>query len=289
MNRPAYGDGEIYCCGGTDVFLIDVEAARKDPAARVWSWKASDSARIPAVHQSWFANMDECKPVLDGEAVLVASSSAGGVALIRRADKKCLFYAGGRNAHSAELLPGGLLAGAFSYRCDELRLYRLADGPAAGPVWTMSLSGAHGVVWDRKRELLWALGGRELLKLKVHGGREPSAEVLRRWDLPKGGGHDLFTLNETHLVVTVNRGVYQFDVEAEAFSPMPGLADLANVKSLCRHPVSGQVIYTQGERIFTSKVRFVGADPIVLPPKDLYKARWNAHNSFSYAPGEGKI
>ena len=152
----------------------------------------------------------------------------------------------------------------------------------------MKLSGAHGVVWDRQRQVLWALGGGELLKLKVHGGREPSAEVLRRWNLPKRGGHDLFALDETHLVVTANRGVYQFDVEAEAFSPMPALAEVANVKSLCRHPVSGQVIYTQGERIFTNKVRLVGAEPIVLPPRNLYKARWNAHNGFSYAPGAGK-
>ena len=294
--RAGYDDGQIYCCGGDKVFLIDVEAARAQPlagepatrpaefAGLLWSWQASDSPQIRPPHRAWFSAMDECKPVLGGGAVLVSSSSQGGVALIRQADKKCLFYAGGRNAHSAELIGTDLLAGAFSYRCDELRLYRLSDGPAARPAWTMRLSGAHGVVWDRARSVLWALGGRELLKLKVHRppGQQPSAEVLRRWRLPSGGGHDLFPLDADRLVVTVNRGVYQFDAQGETFRPLPSLTRRPRVKSVCRHPATGTIMYTQGEPTFTNKIRILAAEPLVLPAEDLYKARWNVPNRFSY-------
>lgn len=281
-----YAENEIYVCGGKEIFVIDAQAAREDPEARVWSWTPADSPEIPAAHRSWFRAMDECKPVLGGSAVLGCSSSGGGVVLVRRSDKKCLFYAAGRNAHSAELIGEKLLVGAFSFKSDELRLYRLGSNAlAAKSVWTMPLYGAHGVVWDRARKVLWALGEGELLKLSVNTGAKPSAEVLAKWKLPSPGGHDLFPLDETHLAVTVGRGVYRFNVEAETFSPLPKLAEQANVKSVSRHPGTGQVLYTQSgpQGWWTRKVRFVGGEPIVLGPLKLYKARWNAPNAFSYA------
>ena len=83
--------------------------------------------------------------------------------------------------------------------------------------------------------------------------------------------------------VTVGRGVYQFDAQAESFSPLPALARLRNVKSVGRHPASGQIIYTQG-RPFTDRIHIAGRRPIALEPDDLYKARWNAPNPFSYGP-----
>lgn len=281
-----YNVNEIYCCGDRVVFVINAAGARNGGvAARVWTWTPIDSPQIAPAHRGWFRGMDECKPVLGGSAVLVASSNAGAVALVRRADKKCLFYAGGRNAHSAELIGEDLLVGAFSYKCDELRLYRLDREPlAATPAWRMPLVGAHGVVWDRLRQVLWALGESELLKLSVSGGEEPSAKVLKRWRLPAGGGHDLFGLDEGHLTVTVNEGVYRFDVVTATFSAMKELADVADVKSVCRNPATGQIIYTRGgpEGWWTRMVRFVGGGQIDVGPMKMYKARWNARNDFSY-------
>ncbi len=280
-----YDPGQIYVCGGDEVFLIDAQAARADPAARLWSWRAEDSPQIALQHRAWFSAMDECKPVLGGSAVLVSSSSAGGLALVRRADKKCLFYASGHNAHSAELIGQDLLAGAFSFGSDQLRLYRLGreDLPAS-PVWTMDLRGAHGVVWDRARSVLWALGNSELLELTVRAAPEPSAQVLRRWNLPGPGGHDLFPLDAEHLGVTVGDGVYRFSVASESFGPFQPLAGQARVKSVCPNGETGTLIYSQGEPTFTNKVRFPSGEPIVLSSNRLYKARWNVANRFSYAP-----
>jgi len=288
--RPAdlYDAGEIYCCGGRDVWLLNVEQARADPTRRVWSWRAGDSPQIRPEHRAWFGAMDECKPVMGGRAVLVSSSSAGGVALIRRRDKACLFYCGGRNAHSAELIGDDLVAGAFSFRSDHLRLYRLGgEALPARRDWLMKLPGAHGVVWDRAREVLWALGSAELLKLKVNrpepGDEKASAEVLKRWKLPRPGGHDLFPLDDRRLAVTVGRGVYTFDAATEAFAPMKELAGKAAVKSVCRHPRTGRIAYVQGDPTFAGRISFVGAEPLGLDGrKDLYKARWNMPNAFSH-------
>ena len=90
---------DLICCGAQEVFIIGSE---KDNA-RKWTWRASDSPSIPKKAHAWFRTTDECKPV--GKCILITSSS-GGVALIRREDKACLFLAHARNAHSACLLPG---------------------------------------------------------------------------------------------------------------------------------------------------------------------------------------
>ena len=273
--------GELFCCSGQEVFLIDVEEARRTPQERIWSWRATDSPEIASRHRGWFHGIVECKPALRGSVVLLSSSSAegGAVALVRRSDKKCLFYAGGRNAHSAELIGTDLLAGAFSFGCDQLRLYRLrGKALAADPAWSMELRGAHGVVWDRGQQALWALGSDELLKLKVTPGPQPSAEVLKRWKLPLGGGHDLAPLDAGHLVVTVNSGVYRFDVNSGSFARMKGLGGKWFVKSVSRHPATGQIAYTQGKPTYARSVRFLGGEDLPLPVDMLYKVRWNAPN-----------
>jgi len=271
-----YRDSEIYCCSRGEVFAIDLDRRRPGNDGRVWTWTAGASGEILAPHRLWFRAADECKPVLGGSAVLICSSSAGAVALIRRADNTCLFYAGARNAHSAELIGDDLLAVACSYGNNQLRLYRLGSGEkqlAASPAWWMKLSGAHGVAWDSAREVLWALGGSELLKLKVRRvGPDPSAEVLKRWPLPSGGGHDLFALDPTRLVVTVNAGVHQFDLDGETFSGLAELAAVPNVTSVCRQGRTGEVIYVVR---YGDRVRRLGGEDLLLEGARLYKARWN--------------
>jgi hypothetical protein len=84
-----------------------------DIAARtiVWEWKPTGTLS----NASWFTNMSDAKPVLNNQYIL-ATASTGGVALIRIADKKTVFYtyAGNGNTHSAELLPDGNIVAACS-------------------------------------------------------------------------------------------------------------------------------------------------------------------------------
>ena len=290
-----YHEGQVYCCGGEQVFLLDVDRARHDGTERIWTWRAGDSPRIAPEHRAWFSIMDECKPVRGGEAVLVCSSSGGGVALIRRSDDACLFYAHGRNAHSAALIGDGapsrdvlrrgapdVLAAAFSIECDQLRLYSLHPEPLnAEPAWSIPLPAAHGVVWDAQRDVLWALGGTELLKLRVRSGAAPEGEVLRRWELPAPGGHDLFPLDERNLAITMSQSAARFDAVDESFNPLTELPDGANVKSISRNASTGGILYTRGEPITTDKLCFVGGEDLILPEDDLYKARWNSPNPMS--------
>lgn len=277
-----YHEGQVYCCGGEQVFLLDVDRARDDGTDRIWTWRAGDSSGIAPEHRAWFSIMDECKPVRGGAEVLVCSSSGGGVALIRRSDDASLFYAHGRNAHSAALIGDDVLAAAFSIECDQLRLYSLDAEPLnAQPAWSIPLPGAHGVVWDPQRDVLWALGGTELLKLRVHPRAAPTGEVLRRWELPAPGGHDLFALDERNLAITMSGSAARFDAVDESFNPLTELPDGANVKSISRNASTGGILYTRGEPITTGKVRFVGGEDLILPEDDLYKARWNSPNPMS--------
>ena len=91
------------------VAILDLEKKKI-----VWEWLPGQSASIKKEHVSWFTNPSDAKPVYGGQAILM-NASGGGVALIRLADKKVLFYAfAGGNTHSAELLPDGNIVAASS-------------------------------------------------------------------------------------------------------------------------------------------------------------------------------
>jgi hypothetical protein len=155
----------------------------------------------------------------------------------------------------------------------------------AQPAWSMPLPWAHGVVWDRQRRVLWALGDKELLQLRITF--DPiGAEVVKKWDLPKPGGHDLFPYDADHLTVAVNSAVYLFDIATGQFGDVPGLEGQRGIKSLNRHPLTGQIGYTQADEksAFTDHINVLHAPPASQPTNQLYKVRWNAPNPFSYAP-----
>jgi hypothetical protein len=270
------------------VHLIDIDAARKDPAARLWSWSAADSPEIRPEDRELFCGYDECKPVMGGSAVLACSSwSVGGVALVRREDKRCLFYAAGTNAHSAELIEGDILAAAFSNMTGTVRLYDLRK-PQAGPAeadWSMPFASGHGVLWDRRQKVLYALGLGELAMLRVtRRAAGIEGKVLMRYALPSAHGHELSPWDERHLVVAVNKGVYHFDMAAGTFAPMDGIGDAVEVKSVSRNVVTGQVMYTKGQlpSANTDRIQFIGGEDLPLATKLLYKARWNQPNDFAY-------
>ncbi|QEF97918.1 hypothetical protein Mal15_19640 [Stieleria maiorica] len=279
LGRPVLAKDRLICCGGAEVFILEIDPDQSEAPAPVWSWKAEDSPEIPEAGRRSFATTDECKPI--GGSLLITSSS-GGVALIRRSDKRCQFYTEAKNAHSACLLPVDRVAVASSFGGDELLVYKLArpSGSPAKPVARIPLRGAHGAIWDEELKRLWALGSDELLLLDI--GDEPTSSTIgvdRRIELPTPGGHDLSQSRETSIFfVTTNEHVYRFDARDARFTPHPILADRPKVKSVSEHPQTGEVVYHQGtpENWWSDRIRFLGdREDIQLPGRRLYKVRWD--------------
>lgn len=268
-------------CGAAEVFVLPLDQEKPTAADRVWRWQAADSPQIPAEMHKQFRTTDDCKPY-DHDRILITSSS-GGVALIRRSDKACLFYTSARNAHSACLLPGERVAVAASTGGDELLIFSLAkSGEKLEPLARHKLVGAHGAHWDAKRQRLWTLGTHELLLIELRDAAgELKIVVEEKWPLPSEGGHDLSPARDArHLYVTTETHVYRFDTEAKTFAPFAPLADQADIKSLAEHPETGRVLYHQADleakTWWSDKLRLL--DPATvwqLPGERLYKARWD--------------
>ena len=287
-----YSPGQVFVAGAGEknystVRLLDLEATRKDPSAVVWSWIAKDSPQIQPVHRQCFFSLNECKPVMNGEAILVTSSTQGAVALIRVKDKACLAYAKAKGAHSADLIGKDLLAVALSNEKGDLRIYRLPPAGAENvflddPAWKIDFPWAHSAVWDPIRQVLWAHGDKQLLKLKVKAGETISADVAGKWELPAAAGHDLCPWDDKRLAVTVGASAHLFDVEKEAFAPLPGLADSPGLKCVSRDPKTGQVIYVQADHSNRSReIGVLDGRGIPVGGHPIYKARWNQPNAFT--------
>ena len=174
----------------TKVMILTEQAKNRivmidQPTGKVaWEWTAADSG-LSAAEQAWFDLPDEAKPVYNRTCVLV-TASGGGVALIRIADKKAMFYAKpGGNPHSAEVLPdGNVVVASSTGNLLSVYVYNGADSYVSRPAFTMPVHSAHNVVWDRKRGCLWTATGAQLLKLAYNGKRTaPELTQVRSYDM----------------------------------------------------------------------------------------------------------
>gem|GEM_PF-355641 len=282
------------------MFLIERDATNQPPQ-KIWSWRAADSARIPADFHKMFRSTDDCKPYADGTILITSSSS--GIAIVERETKACTFLASSRNAHSACLLPNRQLAVAASFGGDEMQFFERPPptGPggllnASTPFQRIPLKGGHGAVWDQKRECLWALGSDELLRIESEQEAAETAEtaatnqwrVTGRHRLPTPGGHDLSPFHDrTRLYVTSNTEVLAFHRDKNgpgAWSKLDGFDSQKKVKSVDRHPHDRAlgIVYHMGtaKTWWSDTIRFQTVDAaarpsIVLPDERLYKVRWD--------------
>lgn len=276
----SHAEDRLIVCGGPEVFIVPADLEKLTDDDRLWRWTAEDSPEIPADFRPRFRTTDDCKPV--GEAILITSSS-GGVALVQRRDKKCLFYTSVTNAHSACLLPGKRVAVASSYGGNALVIYSLAEsGADLKPLASLELHGAHGALWDEERKRIWALGGDELLLVELKSDNERVELVVhKRWKLPTAGGHDLMPSRDGEsLFVTTNTAVYRFDCETSTFTPFEPLATAKKIKSIDEHPTTGRVVYhqadTTGDVWWSDKIRFLGPERVMTVAEErLYKVRWD--------------
>jgi hypothetical protein len=151
------------------------------------------------------------------------------------------------------------------------------------PLWDTPLVSAHGVVWDERRQTLWALGLKELqtYELRDWESDKPRLVIKDTYPLPDEDGHDLQPIpNSNDLVVTTGPRVHLFDRDKHEFRLHPELGPKATVKSVSVQPVTGQTAFIQAsEKAWWSDTLglLTPAGTIQLPGERLHKARWPPH------------
>lgn len=278
---------ELFVCdqNSKKVILLKLDSDWNDSSKVIWSWSAIESLEIPENEKGWYDYLAEAKPVKQSSQLLIAGGSGGGVALVRSNDKKILFHAyGGESPHSAELLPDGNIVAASS-QDNLLRLFYAV--PNRTKYVDLALPSAHGVVWDFKRNYLWALGLDTLYAVKYLAAESPALAIINRYALPSHDGHDLFPrMNGQTLLVTTQKGVYEFDPQTGIFRALEPFSKFGDVKSIAELSDNSGVAIVQG--IF----QWWNDTVMLFNPEQnkrmygarIYKARWNAANSFSYGP-----
>jgi hypothetical protein len=266
----------IILCGWDTVFVVDTSTTNTKP---IWTWTAKRCEQLPEPMRGTFATTDDCKPVDGGSRILISSSS-GGCALVERPSGSVVWYAQVPNAHSLELLPRGRIVVASSVHPKGNRLILFDLAQSDKPIWGTPLISAHGVVWDEGRQLLWALGLKELqsYELRDWEGDKPALAIKDSYPLPDGDGHDLQPVpGSNDLVVTTGPRVYFFDRDKREFRLHSDLGQKANVKSVSVHPATGQAAFIQAsDKAWWSDTLGLlsPAGTIRLPGERLYKARW---------------
>ena len=271
---------EIIACGDDQVIVIDSETSDSINVNIVWSWKITDATDLPDIYQKYMGTFDDCKPV-DGNKKLLITSSAGGVVLLDRPTKRCLFYAHVPNAHSAAYLPDDRIAVALSTNAEgnRIELYNVNKPEVA--IYKDSLYSAHGVLWIPDINRMFALGYDELraYSLKNWDTEFPELQLEKSWTLPGRSGHDLISVSYNRLILTTVDGVWNFDIQKETFSPFSPLESVSNVKSVNYDESTKRLVYTRGEiSWWTHHIYCENPDMILtIPDINIYKVRVNSY------------
>ena len=268
-------------CGGAQVTEDEVTLLQGKPTLKeIWHWRPEESEGLPIPLMRKFITTDDCKAVSHGSEILI-TSSGDAVALVSHATGKTLFYASVKNAHSAELLPGGFIAVASSSDSggEGDRIVLFDRDRSEKPLATFPLTAAHGVIWDNKRNVLWALGGNELVRLRldVATGSSPRVIAEKTVLLPAPEGHDLQLSDEcSTLYVTNTKSVFQVNPDLMSFTSYDPFHGIGQIKSLSINPETRQIAFTRADPgvWWTYTLRFLNPDQQIVLPTMIYKVRW---------------
>ena len=264
----------ILVCGGTQVLLVDYYNSTDSKADIVWSWDARLAKDLPDVYKNKkFNHLDDCKAIRNGNKIMISSSS-GAIAIINIENKAVEFYADVEMAHSIEMLPDNKIVAAASTHVNGNKLMVFDIDVSNEVLFTDSLYSAHGVVWDEKRNSLFAIGYDVLREYKI----ENKIKLVQKqeWKIPGKGGHDLLMApNGDNLYLTETTSAWVFDIEKKQFKAIPHFPNAKNIKSIGENKI-GQFIYTLPEESWwTFNVSFHNPkSKIPFPNIRVYKARW---------------
>lgn len=239
----------IAVCGDGSVRIIDMSQSDSTSIKEVWRWDKDDpQVNLPKGYDMLMRNLDECKFV-DNNTKMLLTASGDGMMLLDIETKDILCYAHVPMAHSADLLPNNRIAVALSIhnKGNALEIYDI-DTPEK-VVFRDTLYSGHGVVWNEKRQRLYALGYKELKEYELVDWNtdQPSLRQVKMWEIPMESGHDLSPVDDNRMLVSAHEGVMWFDIDKEEFSPFEPLSNVENVKSVNYDPETQRLIYTKAE------------------------------------------
>lgn len=271
------GADEMIVCGDDKVYIIDEKNSDGTNIKIVWQWQVAESrSQLPDVYQKYLNTIDECKSV-DGNTKLLITSSNGGVLLLERKTKKCLFYARVPMAHSADLLPDQKIAVALSTHAqgNSIEIYDIRQPEKV--LFKDALHSGHGAVWMSERNRFYALGFNELREysLKNWNTSSPELKLEKTWEIPVKSGHDLFCVSKNELLISGHEGVCSFDIEQEQFTPFKPLQSVHNVKSVNYIAETNYLCYTKAEESWwTHNIYLENPNKtLTIPEMKIYKVR----------------
>jgi len=267
----------IIACGGKQVYILDADKSDTEKLDIVWQWNSDEVVQsgIPEIYSKYLPALDECKVVDNNTKVLLTGGKAA--VLLDKKTKKGLFYAYTPNAHSAEYLPNNKVVVALSVDRggNHLEVYDISKSEQ--PLFRDSLYSAHGVVWNAKRERLYAVGLMELREYSLQDWKSnsPSLKLENEWKLPDRDGHDLSFVSNDKLLVSTAHSVFWFDIGKAEFTHFEPLKNKGEVKSVNYNEKTGQLVYTKAEESYwTFNIYMKQPDKTIhVPDVKLYKAR----------------
>jgi hypothetical protein len=271
---------DLITCGWDEVAALRITGTN---VVTLWTWTATNS-NLPEWSKPLFATTDECKPYPGGK-VLVTSSGGptlnGAVALIvpqASSASNVLFYARAPNAHSADLLPGNKVAVAMSYHPNGNRMAVFDLAQSDVELLSVDLFGAHGVVWDEARQVLWGLADTYIRQYRLQDWEtNPQLHLISTTPLPDIAGHDMIPVaNTPELTISTGSHCWLFNRDTRTFVKHPLLGNTPNVKSISTHPITSGIVYVQADTSWwTERLRFLApAQTLHFPGARFYKARW---------------
>lgn len=244
LSRPTPGT-LLIICGGSMVYIIDVDTALDSDdwhSSIVWSWDARTLSTTIGLSESRLDHIDDCKLVDNGRKILV-TSSFGWCAMVDYDTRKPVFYSNTTpNAHSADLLPGNLIAVACSDgTTDSHNMVHLYDADRPNEkIAQYSFPSCHATVWNATTERLYAAGARKIGSYRLSGR---TLELVDETVTAKSDVHDVMAINPGKMSVAGKEG-FIYDIAQKSFRNIPFLIGRTSLKSLNINSDSGEMWYT---------------------------------------------
>jgi hypothetical protein len=224
---------------------------------------------------------------------MLFTSSSGYCGVASYPEEKCLWEVelGGTSPHSIEYLPNGMVAIASSggSNADKgfIRLYT-AQKKGDKTYAEALLNGAHAILWDETREILWAMGYTDIVAYQIGNGPTPELKVIDCYGSGQmKGGHDFSAMYGNDDMVWVGGSIVRlFDRSTGSMiSTYEGSTniDTSSVKCVCTFNDGDMALTvatgvyvshdTDRFKLFSFNGNSVTAKEYVFAGRAFYKAR----------------